>query len=99
MTLSVPRKRSPIYCSVLLVSAPCQITWPSFLTGFGPNGLAIDRNPFPFETKILQPTTLTFVGYQPVGINPLLLLWPGSLTSNTATQLLSARAIESVSSS
>src|SRR6266536_2314253 len=91
--LNVPRKRFPMYCSFLLVSAPCHITSPSFLKGLGPNGFAIDVNPFPFDTKILLPITFTFVGYQPVGINPVLLLWPGLVTSNTARHLLSALAM------
>src|SRR5215468_9672191 len=88
-----------MYCSFELLSPPCQITSPWWRVGFGPKGLAIDENPLPFETKILSPITLTLVGYQPVGINPLLLLAPGSLTSNTARQLLSAFATYKVFSS
>src|SRR5215469_7406922 len=96
---NVPVKSPPIYCSFLLVSDPCQITSPLFLIGFGPKGFAIDENPFPLETKIFSPTTFAFVGYQPVGIKPLLLLKPGLLTSKTARQLLSALAIYKVFSS
>src|SRR5215472_1266322 len=88
-----------MYCSFLLVSDPCQITWPLLRIGFGPKGFAIDENPFPLETKIFSPTTFTLVGYQPVGINPLLLLKPGLLISKTARQLLSAFAIYKVFSS
>ena len=50
-------------------------------------------------TSILFPAILTQVGYQPVGINPLLLPDPGVLTSNTARQLLSALAMKRVFSS
>src|SRR5947207_15868361 len=97
--LILPLKRPPIYCSFVLVFPPCQIISPFFLIGLGPKGFAIDENPFPLETKILLPITFTLVGYQPVGINPLLLLKPGLLTSNTARQLLSALAIYKVFSS
>src|SRR4030095_10559102 len=97
--LIVPLKRPPIYCSLELFSPPCHITSPCRLVGLGPKGLAIEENPFPFETNIFSPMTLTLVGYQPVGINPLLLLKPGLLTSNTATQLLSAFATYKVFSS
>src|ERR1700758_589738 len=48
---------------------------------------------------ILVPKVFTFVGYQPTGIKPLLWLFPVTLTSNTARQLLSALAIYSVFSS
>src|SRR5678815_4197861 len=41
----------------------------------------------------------THVGYQPTGIKPCDLLSPGSLTSNTARQLLSAFAMYKVFSS
>src|SRR5881392_4192363 len=99
MMLSLPLNNPPIYCSVVLVSDPCHITSPSCRIGFGPNGLAIDEKPLPLVTKIFVPITFTLVGYQPVGINPLLLLLPGLLTSNTARQLLSAFAIYKVFSS
>src|SRR5215831_180837 len=99
MILSAPLKSPPMYCSFVLVSAPCQITSPFFLTGLGPKGFANDERPFPLHTNIFWPTTLTLVGYQPVGIKPLLLLFPGLLTSNTARQLLSAFAIYKVFSS
>ena len=59
----------------------------------------MEVNPFPLATNILLAITLTTVGYQPTGINPLLLLLPGLLTSNTARQLLSALAIYNVFSS
>src|SRR5690349_18959908 len=41
----------------------------------------------------------TQVGYQPTGIKPFDLLLPGSVTSNTAIQLLSAFAIYKIFSS
>src|SRR6185312_350587 len=44
-------------------------------------------------TKTRLPITLTAVGYQPTGMNPLDLQDPGRLTSNTARQLLSALAM------
>src|SRR4030095_8242567 len=97
--LIVPLKRPPIYCSLELFSPPCHITSPCRLVGLGPKGLAIEENPFPLETNIFSPMTFTLVGYQPVGINPLLLLKPGLLTSKTAKQLLSALAIYKVFSS
>src|SRR5450432_3387882 len=71
----------------------------SFLTGFGPLGLAKEENPFPLVTKIFVPIAFTHVGYHPVGMNPLDLLLPGLLTSNRARQLLSALAIYKVFSS
>ena len=39
--------------------------------GFGPFIFGKEENPFPFVTNIFLLTTLTFVGYQPTGINPL----------------------------
>src|SRR6185437_6845268 len=59
----------------------------------------MDVNPLPLATQILPPTTCTAVGYQPTGIKPLDLADPGSCTSNTARQLLSAFATYSVLSS
>jgi len=59
----------------------------------------MELNPLPFDTHIFLPCTLTFVGYQPVGINPFERLLPGLETSNTAKQLLSALAMYSVFSS
>ena len=56
----------------------------------------MDENPLPLVTNNFLSTTLTFVGYHPTGINPLLLLRPGLETSNTVTQLLSALAIYNV---
>lgn len=47
----------------------------------------MDENPLPLATNIFLPITFTFVGYHPTGIKPLLLLAPGSLTSNTARQV------------
>src|SRR5580698_8660076 len=67
--------------------------------GFGPKGLAIDVNPFPFATQIWLPITCTAVGYQPTGIKPFDNPAPGVLTSNTARQLLSALATYKVLSS
>ena len=96
--LIVPLKRPPIYCSFELVSSADKLL-PVLPRGFGPDGFAIDENPFPLVTKIFLPITFTLVGYQPVGINPLLLLRPGLLTSNTARQLLSALAMYKVFSS
>src|SRR4029079_3580984 len=99
MMLIVPLKSPAMYCSFELVSPPCHITSPLFRVGFGPQGVAIAENPFPFETYILFSIIFTLVGYQPVGINPLLLVKPGLLTSNTARQLLSAFATYKVFSS
>ena len=59
----------------------------------------MEVNPFPLETKIFFPATLTLVGYQPVGIKPFELLFPGFDTLNTAKQLLSALATYKVFSS
>src|ERR1700744_1130968 len=67
--------------------------------GFGPFGLAKGVSPFPLVTNSLFPAPRTQVGYQPAGMKPLELLFPGLLTSNTARQLLSALAIYRVFSS
>ena len=45
------------------------------------------------------PTTFTFVGYHPTGMNPFDLLLDSTVTSNTARQLLSALAMYNVFSS
>src|SRR3954470_4540529 len=57
--------------------------------------------PLPFATSNLFPSgvTRTEVGYQPTGIKPSERLFPGVLTSKTATALLSAFATKRVFSS
>ncbi len=63
-----------------------------------PRGLADEVSPFPDSTKIFEPSRLksAAVGYQPVGMNPSTDERAGSLTSTTATALLSALATSSV---
>src|SRR4029078_10542471 len=99
MMLNLPLNNPPMYCSCLALVSPCWYHTECGFNGFGPCGLAMELNPFPFDTKIFFPTTFTFVGYHPTGINPFDLLCPGLDTSNTARQLLSALAIKSVLSS
>src|SRR5215472_1212291 len=91
--LSVPRNSRAMYCTVGLDEL--------LIPGCGPSGLANDVIPFPFATNRCLPSgvTRTDVGYQPTGINPRERLFPGVLTSKTATVLLSAFATNNVRSS
>src|SRR5215472_3529390 len=88
--LKLPRKRRAMYWTVEL-----------FTPGCGPFGLADDERPLPLATRRCFPSgvTRTEVGYHPTGMKPSERLLPGTLMSNTATQLLSAFAINSVFSS
>ena len=61
--------------------------------------MAWEESPFPLLVSIFSPATLTQVGYQDVGMKPLLSDDPGLDTSNTARQLLSALAMKRVLSS
>ena len=72
------------------------MTSPFFLIGEGPNGFAFGVNPLPLATHILLFKKRTLVGYQPVGINPIDLLFPIFAISKTARQLLSALAINNL---
>src|SRR5882672_4889792 len=93
MTLSVPRKRLAMYSTVRLLFV--------LTAGCGPSGLAFGMTPLPLATSKCLPSvvTRTEVGYQPTGMKPSERLWPGALTSNTATMLLSALATKRVRSS
>src|SRR5258707_73759 len=67
--------------------------------GLGPCGLGSDEKPLALAIYNFESITRTTLGYHPVGIKPRELLDPGLLTSNVATQLLSALAINKVLSS
>src|SRR5215468_6532298 len=96
----VPLNKAAIYCTSELPVTPLWVPLLSdFWTGCGPWGLGNDEKPLPLLTKIFLPTVFRLVGYHPVGINPLDVLFPGVCTSNTARQLLSALAIYNVFSS
>src|SRR4051812_11694268 len=90
----VPFINPPIYPGLTNpdVSPIWYTTSSCFLSGLGPSGFGYDEKPFPFATNIFLPITFMLVGYQPTGINPFDLLLPGTETSNTARQLLSAFA-------
>ena len=93
MMLSVPPKSRAMYCTVRLVGL--------LIPGCGPSGLAFEIMPLPFAIRRCFPSgvTRTDVGYQPAGIKPSERLFPGMLTSKTATMLLSALATKSIFSS
>src|SRR5262245_10601683 len=67
----------------------------------GPCGLAREDKPLQFATSKCLPSgvTRTEVVYQPTGIKPSERLFPGALTSKTATLLLSAFATKRSESS
>src|SRR5205823_9203887 len=69
--------------------------------GCGPLRFALEMIPLPLATRRRLPSGVsrTEVGYQPTGMKPSERLWPGALTSNTATLLLSAFATNNVFSS
>src|SRR6266542_2144493 len=77
-----------------------RVLWPSAQgsPGCGPRGFASDVRPLPERTKMFLPSeeNCAAVGYQPAGMNPLTRLASGSLTSTTATSLLSALATRRV---
>ena len=58
-------------------------------TRFGP---VPNPLPLPISTRLPSGVTVTTVGYQPVGMNPVTLLCPRSVMATTATLLLSASA-------
>src|SRR2546421_12909990 len=73
------------------------LLWP----GWGPRGLALEMFPLPLATSNCRPSgvTRTEVGYQPEGMKPSERLFPGRLTSKTATALMLALATKRVRSS
>src|SRR5215472_15321478 len=93
MMLKVPRNIRPIYSVVVLASGR--------RPGCGPSGFARGITPLRLATNRVSPSgvTRTESGYQPTGMNPSDRLWPGLVTSNTATVLLLASATNNVLSS
>src|SRR5438034_7318488 len=66
-------------------------------SGSGPCGLASDIVPLPLAMyrRLSAELKRTLVGYQPVGMKPSGLAWPGAATLKTATLLASALATKS----
>src|SRR4029077_1056524 len=82
-----------MYCWVALVE--------SLIPGCGARGFALGTMPLPLAISSFFPSgvTRTEVGYHPVGMHPKERLFPGVLTSKTATMLLSALATNNIRSS
>src|SRR4029078_12141933 len=93
MMLIEPLRSRPMYSWLAAADA--------LIPGWGASGLGKGVKPLPLVTSNFLPSglTRTEVGYHPVGMKPRDRLLPGLLTSNTATVLLSALAINSVCSS
>ena len=88
--LTLPLNNPPMYSTTVFGGV--------FFPGCGPAGFAFDALPLPFAISSLLPSGVsrTEVGYQPVGMKPIDRLWPRTLTSQTATVLIFALAMNSV---